>query len=365
MTGRPPVRVGVIGTGWWSTFAHLPAFAANERCRIAAVADVDLARLDSAARHFGIDRTFADPLELVSSGLVDAVAIATPHDSHARLATAALEAGLHVLVEKPLALDARDAAALAALARRVDRQLVVGYTFQFTPAARRCREIVRSGVLGELVSISVLFGSVVESFLRGRPADYADAFGYPLVSPLPSTYADPRIAGGGQGQTQATHAAAMLFHVTGARAVEVSALVDTDGSEIELALSASFRLDDGAIGALVSTGSLRPGQPPQERLTYFGTNGFAVHDLALGTLEVNGNDGSVELIAASADTDIYPLGAPADTLVDLALGSTANPAPPEDAVAAVELIEAAYRSARTGSAVSIASLYGEASAGAA
>ena len=103
------VGIGVIGTGWWSTQFHIPAVIANPSARLVGVADKDPERLRACREAFDLDLAVDSHLELLSNPDIAAVVIATPHSSHFTLAKDALMAGKHVLVEKPLTLDADQA----------------------------------------------------------------------------------------------------------------------------------------------------------------------------------------------------------------------------------------------------------------
>ena len=111
-------RIGVIGCGWWATRAHLPALVANPDAMIAGIADPDAENRARAAARFGIpeDRVFADVDEMFAKVELDAAIVAVPHDLHAPLARAVLDRGLHLLLEKPMTIQQKDARALAALA---------------------------------------------------------------------------------------------------------------------------------------------------------------------------------------------------------------------------------------------------------
>lgn len=341
-------RIGVVGTGWWATQFHLPALLANERARVTALADRDHDRLDAAARVFGVEATFADHRELLASGEVDAVLAAVPHAAHFEVARDTLAAGVHLLLEKPMTLRAADAWELVERARSGGLHLVLGYTYQFTRHARYAKEVFERGELGELVLVSGLFSSMVEAYYRGRPDEYAELIDFPLTGPAPDTYSDPAISGGGQGVAQVTHAMGMVHWLTGLRAAEAFAYTENRDLAVDLADAISYRLDGGAIGTMSSTGGLRPRQPQQQELRYYGTEGFLLQELQQGTLELHHNDGAVEIVPPLAPEERYPAGAPSAALVDLVLGGDENPAPPEPAAATVELLELAYRSAREG-----------------
>ena len=340
------VRIGVIGTGWWATQFHLPALAANEHAQVTAVADRDERKLAAAADAFGIAHRYTDHGELLASGEVDAVLVVVPHAAHYAIARDALAAGVHVMVEKPMTLHAGEAWELVDLARERSLHLQLGYTYQFTRHAARAKEVFEHGELGELILVSGLFASMVESYYRGKPDEYADVMGFPITGPAPDTYSDPAVSGGGQAMTQITHAMGMVFWLTGGRADQVYAYMEDRDLAVDLADAISYRFDGGAIGTMGSTGSLKPGQSQQQELRYYGTEGFLLQEIWAGLLEIHRNDGSVEVVPPLGDDERYPAGAPSAGLVDLVRGAGANRAPGEPAAATVEFLELAYRSAR-------------------
>ena len=141
-------RIAVIGAGPWG-MNHVRAVAAEPSADLVGVVDHDLAARDRVAAlavtslHDDADRVLADPA-------VDAVIIATPAPSHAALACAALEAGKHVLVEKPLALSVADARRVAECASCTDRVAMVGHLMVFHPALARIRELLATAAHGRL-----------------------------------------------------------------------------------------------------------------------------------------------------------------------------------------------------------------------
>jgi predicted dehydrogenase len=343
-------RIGVVGAGWWATQAHLPALAGYAGAELTALADPDVRKLDIAARHFDVPNTYADPLELFTSGTLDGVVIAVPHVHHYHLARAALDAGLHVMVEKPMVLRSSDAWDLVGSAEAAGLHLMVGYTYHFTRAAAHAYDVIRSGRIGELLHVSAVFASMVESFFRGRPDDYAEVFDFPVTGPSASTYADPAIAGGGQGQTQVTHAMAMVLWLTGRRVTEVSAYMANRDLAVDIVDAISYRLDNGAVGTMGSTGSLRPGQPSQQEFRYYGSEGFLLQDLLAGTIEAHFNDGTSDRLDPLLPEEIFPAAATSRGFADLIAGRAGNVSPAVVGARVVEFLEAAYRSAGAGGA---------------
>jgi len=143
------LRLGLVGYGYWGpnlarNFHQLPD------AWLVACADADNARLQEATRLYSIQQAVNDARELIDNPTLDALVIATPARSHFELVSQALNAGKHVLVEKPLALTSADARALTDLARKNNRVLMVGHTFEYNPAVWKIQELLDAGALGEL-----------------------------------------------------------------------------------------------------------------------------------------------------------------------------------------------------------------------
>src|SRR5579864_8450424 len=148
MTSERVVRVGVLGAGAWACGAHLPGYARDPRCRVVGIADTEKDRAEHAARAFGIPVVTTDARELLAREDVDLIDVCTPSHTHFELAWSALEAGKHVLCEKPVAYDYRDTKRARDLARSKRLKTKVGLTFRYSPAMRYMRELVAGGFIG-------------------------------------------------------------------------------------------------------------------------------------------------------------------------------------------------------------------------
>ena len=142
------VRVGVLGAGAWARGAHLPGYLRDPRCRVVAIADTEIDRARDAARECGVPTATADARELIGRGDIDLIDVCTPSHTHLELAWAALEAGKHVLCEKPVAYDFRDTLRARDLARSKGLKTKVGLTFRYSPAMRYMRQLVAEGFVG-------------------------------------------------------------------------------------------------------------------------------------------------------------------------------------------------------------------------
>jgi predicted dehydrogenase len=142
------VRVGVLGAGAWARGAHLPGYRRDPRCRVVAIADTNVDRARQAAQEFDIPVVSADARDLLGRDDIDAIDVCTPSHTHFELAWSALEAGKHVLCEKPVAYDFRDTRRARDLARQQGLKTKVGLTFRYSPAMRYMRELVADGFIG-------------------------------------------------------------------------------------------------------------------------------------------------------------------------------------------------------------------------
>src|SRR6266851_4998638 len=145
------LRFGVIGWGYWG-----PKIARNldslPHTSVTMVADLDTNRLRSLKIHQPAVRTTTDPDEIFTSD-VDGVIIAAPVRAHYQLARKALLYGKHVLVEKPLTNTIEQAEELVALSRERKRVLMVGHTFEYSPAVNELKKIIADGELGKIYCI--------------------------------------------------------------------------------------------------------------------------------------------------------------------------------------------------------------------
>lgn len=148
-----PVRIGLIGAGAVVQVAHMPVLKKLKSVELAAICDTDLPKARALATRFGIPDVFDDIEDLLGHERVDALLIATPNHLHESHILAALAAGCHVLVEKPLALTAAGAQKLAKAAEKRDRVIMAAMTHRYRPDAQAVRSFVQNGELGEIDSL--------------------------------------------------------------------------------------------------------------------------------------------------------------------------------------------------------------------
>jgi predicted dehydrogenase len=143
------IGVGVIGYGYWGPNL-VRNFAEVLEAQVVAVSDLNEDRLEAAQRRYPTIKTTTNYQELLSDSAIDAVVIATPVSTHFDLAMQALQAGKHVLVEKPFTATVDQGLRLLDAADRCGRTLMVDHTFVYTGAVRKIKELVDTGVLGPI-----------------------------------------------------------------------------------------------------------------------------------------------------------------------------------------------------------------------
>lgn len=349
------IQCGVIGAGWWATFAHIPGLQENPQAELVAIQNDHPTEAANIAATFHIPRSYSRVEELLAEEQIQAVIVSSSAHLHYREGRAALEQGKHVLIEKPMTITAAEAAELTSLARDRGLQLVVSCPWHYTAHAREARRLVGEGEVGEIRMVSLLMTNPINDLLRGTSTE--PTHGQPYMHPRRGTYSDPKFAGGGQIYTQVCHAAAYVTFLTGARPVEVFARFHNDGAVLDIYDTVSLRMDDGSIVNIASTGATSLGRRDFE-VRVFGTKGILFLDLWHGKMEFVPLKGEPRRYASLADEEIYPHKAPARNLIESILDPEANLAPGMLGVAAMEMIEGACRSAQSGTNLLVSCLHG-------
>jgi predicted dehydrogenase len=147
------IHVGIIGCGAHTESVHLPVLRRLEGVRVRAACDTQDERLRHVGRAFGISQLHRDAADLLANPELDAVLIATPGDTHAALADAAIAAKKHLLVEKPFALTVADAEVMAATARAATVTAMVGFNYRFHPLTRDLKAAIDAGRVGRPLAV--------------------------------------------------------------------------------------------------------------------------------------------------------------------------------------------------------------------
>ncbi len=251
------IRLGLIGCGGNMRGAHVPRIQAEEDVKLVSVADPVAAQARLLMdRHGGEVAYYEDYRRMIREEALDAIFISSPHSMHFEQARLGLEAGLDVLVEKPLTVSSGHTRALIDLAAQKKRLLQVSYQRNYMAPHVYARELVREGHIGELRG--------VVSYVT---QNWGGVRGWRL---------DPELSGGGMFMDTGSHLVASTLWITGLAPVEVSALMDYGGMDVDINAVLTVRFEGGAVGTISTFGNARE---HDERIAIHGAEGCIVFHL--------------------------------------------------------------------------------------
>jgi len=142
------VRVGIVGTSWYADWMHLPALKSHPQVQLAAICGRKRDRTEEMAKKYEIPQIFTDYQALIEEAGIDAVVVAIPDDLHYPVTMAALDAGLHVLCEKPLALTLEQAQQMVTHAEEAGVKHMTYFTWRWLPVFQYLQRLIQEGYLG-------------------------------------------------------------------------------------------------------------------------------------------------------------------------------------------------------------------------
>jgi UDP-N-acetylglucosamine 3-dehydrogenase len=300
------IRVGVIGTGAMGQ-NHVRIYSEMEGVELAGISDVDQKRVEAMAAQFKT-KAYTDYKKMFAEGL-DAVSVVVPTKLHKQVVLDALESGIDVLVEKPIADTTENADMMIAAAKNAGKILMVGHIERFNPAVIRLKEIIDSGILGKIVSISTK-----------------------RVGPY-----NPRIRDVGVILDIGVHDIDIISYLYGKKINSVYAIAGADIHSFEDHASIILRMDHNFAG-VVETNWLTPHKVRQ--LTAIGVKGVAYLDYINQTVQLHDNG----WIRKAKVEQSEPLKNELKYFIDCAAtGKKPNPSG-EDGKHALEVAMAAIRS---------------------
>jgi len=337
------IRIGVIGIGG---LGHLQATTYDTADDVTIVGGVDVApeARDLFERDFDVP-AYDHYRELLHEhgDELDAATIITPHTLHYEQAKACIEAGLHVLVEKPMVTDIAHAVDLIETARERDRVLQVGYQRHFHPAFREIRRIIEDGRIGDVHMVNAYVGQDWVDVHRG------------------SWRMNSSLSGGGQLYDTGSHLIDALLWTTGATPESVSARITFEEPEIDVNSALSVQLDRDGEPLVASVGVTGDGADtePSEGYVFWGSEGRLVY--ADGEISVAERNTLTYQTRITGGADFNTLNRRKLANFVASIEGTADPAVPgEVGLRVTALTEAAYEAAEAGRTVMIQPLIEEA-----
>jgi len=299
-----------------------------------------------SAAGFGVSRWSTDWRDALALR-PDIVVVSSPPVAHEEMVIAALEAGSHVLVEKPFALDEGAAVRMRDAAQASGRQLLIAFGWPAAPIFARARSLIEEGQVGAVEHMTfhlavntrgLLSGSVIGGW--GARAESKSA-----------TYTDPRVSAGGSVAVSMSHQLGLVEWLTGDRIVAVQASTFPAGARIDLHAAVCAELAGGG-SAAISCASTHPYLPrPQWHMALYGPEGQLWLDSIADHLRLVRANGDIVGFDAPEASGVYDNGAPTKALIACARGEPVPAGMSADLAARVVTItDAIYQSARSGAA---------------
>ncbi len=231
------VKVGIIGAGMIANEAHAGAFGKLPGVEVAAVADVDKSRAEAFAAKHSIPQVFGDYEQMLREVELDAVSVALPVFLHAPATIAALQAGKHVLCEKPMARSREEAQAMVDAAQKSGRKLQVYWRSRFAPEAMHAAKMIAGGELGQIHYVRI-----VGLRWRGRP-------GFdPNMASFGKWFGHKKEAGGGTLMDIGGYSIDLVMGLLGFPEVQSASGVTFQGIDRERAATEGYDVEDFAVG---------------------------------------------------------------------------------------------------------------------
>lgn len=327
------VRVAILGCGGMAG-GHARRFAANPDVELVALCDVTTEGVEKfIERHIPQVQPkpaiFTDAAAMYAEAKPEAVSIVTPHTLHFEHGMQALDAGCHVLMEKPMVTDSKQAHRLAARVKDAGKVFVIGYNTPCSPEFKFLRSLVRSGELGRLELIS---GWLAQDWKRGTAGKWRQ---------------DPALSGGGQMYDSGAHLLNSLVWTVEQDVAEVHAFVDNLGTQVDINGTVNIRFASGAFASITIGGNCSDA----------GAGMYLIFEN--GRVEVDGWSGSWIKVfkrgvgAIKYPTIPYQADSPMDNFIDAIQGRAEPQTSVVNGIIQSELMDAVYLSAATGQAVKV------------
>ena len=312
------INIGIIGCGKIAQKRHIPEYLENVDANLVGFYDLNQARAKEISETFG--GTAFDSIEdLLADPSIDAVSVCTANHTHAAITIQALQAGKHVLCEKPMATTLEDCQAMVDAANKAGKVLVIGQNQRLTKTHKKARELIRNGEIGQIIGFRTTFG-------HGGPETWS-------IDPGKNTwFFDKNIAVMGAMADLGIHKTDLLLFLSDQKIVETTAHLTTidkrgaDGELIKVDDTAIcvYQLENGAIGTMTASwtfygpednttiiygtkGIMRLYEDPQFSIQLFLKGGEKIYH-QIDTIQTNENQTSSGVIDAFVESVITGQG---------------------------------------------------------
>lgn len=291
------LKIGVVGAGSIASKRHLPEYAENENVEIVAVCDINEQRAKEIGTKFGAAKIFTDYRDLLKEDL-DAVSVCTPNYLHAPISIAALEAGKHVLCEKPMATSEEEADQMISAAEKSGKTLMIGHNQRLVESHQQAKTWLEEGKFGKVYSFRTAFGHPGP---EAWSADGAESWFFKKEEAFIGAMGDLGV-----------HKTDLLRYILGEEMVEVAAMVETsakDHADVDDNAVLILKTESGIIGTLAASWAYK-GKEDNSTVIYtekgvlrleddekysviFHKHDGTKEELSLGQIQSNEEDGQV------------------------------------------------------------------------
>ena len=342
------IRIGIIGCGKIAQVRHIPEYAANPDAELYGYFSPNRKRAEEQAEKYG-GKVYGTAEELLADPEIDAVSICAANYAHAELTVKALNAGKHVLCEKPMATNIADCEAMVAAAEKNGRYLMVGHNQRLAKAHARAKQLIDQGLIGSIITFRTSFG-------HGGPETWS-------ISPGKNVwFFDKKRAAMGVMADLGVHKTDLIQYLTGQRVVRTTArlvtldkrneqgeLIDVDDNAVCI-----YELSGGAFGTMTASWSYYGAEDNSTVL--YGTRGIMrIYDDPAHSIVVKLADGETQ----SYDVEQIQTNdnQTSSGVIDLWIDCLKNNTPPEisgtSALYAMRAVFASIESSETGRTVDI------------
>lgn len=341
------IRVGVIGAGSWAIASHLPNLAKNSDVEFVGVSRKGPELLEKIKNNFGFKVASENYQEILDAG-IDVCIIGSPTGLHHEHAMAALRAGAHVMCEKPVTIDPKQAWELDKTAAELGKHLVIAFGWNYLPMLQRAKELMLEKGIGNMEQMSITMASQCRELLSNTGSYPYSA---PEALPEQATWTDASLSGGGYGQAQLSHALGMGLWLTDSRVQSGFALMSAPlNAPVELHDAITYKFDNGAIGVVSGGSSYVEAHRKTHSLEIraIGDKGQLLVDIERAAVWLYDGKENIELPLGEKD-GYYNCDGPIEAILKAARGEEfTNQSPGHLGARTVEALDVAYRSAASG-----------------
>jgi predicted dehydrogenase len=271
------VSIGIIGCGGIANYFHLPELVQIKDVKVSAVADIKKNRAKATALKFKVPKWYTDYEELLERGDIDAVVVATPHPTHSPIAVDAIKAGKHVMIQKPMATNVKDANALVECARKYKNVKVMALPFVYfdNPSMKYIKSLLKNGHLGKVCMARFRVA-------HGGPEKYQEGVAKMFKEKAGRTwFFDREMAEGGALFDMGVYSITMATLLLG-KARQVSSCIGTFEKKATVEDSAAIimEMEHGAIAVVETAWTQARGI---DEASLYGVKGIVFWDTAFGT----------------------------------------------------------------------------------